>query len=165
MACLAQESCPSQSSLCALVSSYLRGFLYQAFVLMTVAVAPSVAYVRVFCTHQLESVVTPCQFVLSLFVSGLLQFFVISPYLIEAVYFLFAELSLLNKDVLLLLIFLLFFASLVQTFFRRAYGKRFSRILTYSLLVPGFRRLFCQRGLPRQLACMTGRSGDGRNLH
>ena len=33
----------------------------------------------------------------------------ISPYLIEAVYFLFAELSLLNKDVLLLLIFLLFF--------------------------------------------------------
>lgn len=51
MACLAQESCPSQLSLCALVSSYLRGFLYQAFVLMTVAVAPSVDYFRVFCTH------------------------------------------------------------------------------------------------------------------
>ena len=53
MTCLAQDSCPSYSSLCALVSSYLKGFLYQMFVLMTVAVAPSVAYViiRVFCTH------------------------------------------------------------------------------------------------------------------
>ena len=40
-----------ESSLCALVSSYLRGFLYQVFVLMTVAVASSVAYVRVFCIH------------------------------------------------------------------------------------------------------------------
>ena len=90
----------------------------------------------------------------------------ISPYLIEAVYYLFAELSLLNKDVLLLLIFPLFFCvPCLDVFQKGLWQEVFKDPDLQSLSAKGFRRLFCQRGLPRQLACMTERSRDGRKLH
>ena len=74
-----------------------------------------------------------------------------------AVYFLFPELSLFNTCFVTSDFSFWFLHPLFRRF--SVSGEWFSRILTYSFLVPGFRQLFCQ------LACMTERSGDGRNLH
>ena len=49
----------------------------------------------------------------------------ISPYLIEAVYFLFAEMPFLNKDGLLLLIFLLFLRPLFRRFSEGSMARGF----------------------------------------
>ena len=78
---------------------------------MTMAVALSVTSVTVFCTHWLESVVTPgWSFFCHYFVSVLLQFFDIS---LEVDCFPFVELTLLNKVALVLLIFVFVFVSLI----------------------------------------------------
>ena len=132
---------------------------------MTLAVALSVSSVRVFYTHFLESVVTPgwslfCHYLLACCYNFLCIFS-------EAACFPFVELTLLNKVALLPLIFVFVFVfvSVVKAFFRKAYGKKLGLSRTYSLLAPGFRRQFCQRGLLRRLARMTERSEDGRNSH
>ena len=135
---------------------------------MTVAVAQSATNVRVFCTHWLESDVTPGWSLFCHYLLACCYNFFLCDMSLEAACFSFVELTLLNRVAFVTSDFCVFvFLSLVQTFFRMAYGEKpgLSRILIYSPLAPGCRRLFSQRELLRRLTRTTERSGDGRNLH